>query len=378
MRNGISFYRIGAVLIKELRQLRRDKPTLGIMIMIPIVQLMLFGYAINTDPKYQPTALLIQDYSPFTRTLLAGFQNTDYFSMVKVVSNDREGHDLLQKGEVQFVITVPTNFARSIIRQEKPRLLIEADATDPTAAANALSALNGIITKALEHDMTGPLAALQPKGAAIDVTVHRLYNPEGFSRYNIVPGLMGVILTMTGIMMTALSLTREREQGTMENLLSMPVKPLEVMAGKIAPYVLIGYTQAAIILLAAKLLFGVPILGSVGLLSAALIIFLICNLALGFTVSAGARNQTQALQLSFFLIMPSILLSGFMFPFRGMPEWAQSIGSLLPATYFIRIVRGILLKGNDLVLIWPNAWPLFVFMLITMAIAMKLYKQTLD
>lgn len=378
MTASLSLRRIGAVLIKEFQQLRRDRPTLAIMIMIPIVQLMLFGYAINTDPKHMPTAVLAQDHSTFARSIVAGLKNSDYFSIAREITSEAEGRALLQKGEMQFVITLPENFERSLVRGEKPSLLIETDATDPTASANALAALSGIVTLVIQHEMTGPLSSLKTQDAPFQAQVHRLYNPEGFSRYNIVPGLMGVVLTMTGIMMTALSLTKERERGTMENLLSMPVRPIEVMTGKITPYVVIGYIQAAIILLAAKVLFEIPILGSVGLLSATLIVFLICNLSLGFTVSAASHNQTQALQMSFFLILPSILLSGFMFPFQGMPQWAQILGSGMPATYFIRIVRGILLKGNDLALIWPDLWPLFIFMAVTTGIAMSLYKKTLD
>jgi ABC-2 type transport system permease protein len=257
-------------------------------------------------------------------------------------------------------------------------VLIEADATDPTASAGAFGAINGIIAQVVNQELKGPLAYLQGKPDAFQIEAHRLYNPEGFSRYNIVPGLMGIVLTMTGVMMTALALTRERERGTMENLLSMPVKPIEVMVGKILPYVLIGYVQASIIVLTAKFLFGVPILGSLWLLSAALIVFIICNLALGFTLSAGAQNQMQAMQMSFSIMLPSILLSGYLFPFRGMPVWAQTIGSLLPVTYFMRIARSILLKGAGFSEIWPHIWPMLIFMCLATALAMKLYRRTLD
>jgi len=373
-----SLARMRAILIKELRQIRRDRPTLGIMIMLPIMQLLLFGYAINTDPKHLPTALLTQDHSVFARTIITSLKNSDYFAIEKEVSSPTEGQKLLQNGTMQFVITIPENFGRSVVRGEKPGLLIETDAADPTASANAMASLSGLTDQAIAHDMKGPLAFLKNKTAPFQIEVHRLYNPEGFSRYNIVPGLMGIVLTMTGIMMTALSLTRERERGTMENLLSMPVRPLEVMIGKIAPYVVIGFVQATIILLAAKFLFAVPIFGSLWILSGVLMIFLMCNLGLGFTVSAAARNQTQALQMSFFFILPSIMLSGFMFPFRGMPDWAQALGSAIPATYFIRVVRGLLLKGNDWAALAPNIWPLCVFMAVTTVIAMKLYKKTLD
>ncbi|MDR3423862.1 MAG: ABC transporter permease [Alphaproteobacteria bacterium] len=373
-----SLRRAWAILAKEFIQLRRDRPTLAMMIMIPVIQLLLFGYAINTDPKHMPTAVLAEDHSLFARSFVAGLKNSDYFSIDREISSAAEGKRLLQIGSVQFVVTVPQNFARDLVRGDKPNILIEADATDPTASAGALSAVSGLMQTMIDKDLKGPLAFLKNAPQPFQVEVHKLYNPEGFSRYNIVPGLMGIVLTMTGVMMTALALTRERERGTMENILSMPVKPIEVMAGKIAPYIIIGYVQAAIIVAAAKLLFGVPIIGNLFLLFSVLIVFIFCNLALGFTISAGAQNQMQAMQLSFMPFLPTILLSGYMFPFRGMPVWAQTIGNLLPATYFIRIVRGILLKGNGLAEIWPNVWPLLIFMTVITAIAMKLYRKTLD
>ncbi|MDD3372018.1 MAG: ABC transporter permease, partial [Alphaproteobacteria bacterium] len=305
-------------------------------------------------------------------------KNTEYFDITDQTFSDAEAHAQLQKGERQFVVTIPENFTRDLIRREKPTIQIEADATDPTASAGALATVSGVIERLIEKELTGPLATLKTSSPPFGVEVHRLYNPEGFSRYNIVPGLMGIVLTLTGVVMTALSLTRERERGTMENLLSMPVAPFEVMVGKIAPYMVIGFVQSAIIVLTAKFLFCVPILGSLWLLAAALLIFIVCNLALGFTVSAGAQNQMQAMQFSIMLFLPSVLLSGFMFPFRGMPEWAQTVGQALPTTYFIRIVRGILLKDNTFAEILPNLWPLAIFMVLISLAAMKLYKRTLD
>jgi len=374
----LSLRRMSAMMVKELRQLRRDRSTFGMMILVPIMQLLLFGYAINTDPKHMPTAVLAQDHSLFSRSFIVGLKNSEYFLIQKEAASEDEGRLLLQEGKVQFVITIPENFERDIVRGTKPALLIEADATDPTASASALAAVNGVVTKIVREDFQGALTKLKGSDDPFQVQVHRLYNPEGFSRYNIVPGLMGIVLTMTGVIMTALALTRERERGTMENLLSMPVSPFEVMAGKILPYVAIGYVQATILVVAAKFLFGVPIIGSLGLLSATLIVFIICNLALGFTISTGSKNQMQAMQLSLIVFLPSILLSGYMFPFWGMPEWAQVIGNALPATYFIRIVRSILLKGSGIVEIWPHLWPLFIFMIIVSALAMKLYRKTLD
>ena len=374
----ISPRRIGAILIKEVRQLRRDRPTLAMMVMIPIIQLLLFGYAINTDPKHMPTTLVVEDHSLFARSIIAGLNNTDYFSIDRETSSETYARSLLQEGLTQFVITIPEDFGRDLVRGQKPSVLVETDATDPTASSGALAALPGVIDRIVRHDMTGPLAYLKNRAAPFQIEAHRLYNPEGFSRYNIVPGLMGIILTMTGVMMTALALTRERERGTMENLLSMPVSPFEIMIGKIAPYVIICYAQSAMIILAAAFLFDVPVIGSLPLLASVLLVFIVCNLALGFTVSAGARNQMQAMQLSFVLFMPSVLLSGYMFPFHGMPKWAQMVGESLPATYFIRIVRGIMLKGDSFAEIIPNLWPLMVFMAVISAVAMKLYRRTLD
>ncbi|WP_417782372.1 ABC transporter permease [Terasakiella pusilla] len=373
-----SFRRSAAVLVKEFIQLRRDTVTLRMIIMIPVIQLLLFGYALNTDPKHLPTAVLSYDNSPTARTVIAGLKNTEYFSIEQDIHSEQQGQDLLRRGEVLFVVTIPAGFERDIIRGQSPDLLIEADGSDPVAAAGALSAANGMLQRILNQELTGPLAKLQQSPPAFKILTHRLYNPEGFTRYNIVPGLVAIILTMTGIMMTALAMTRERERGTMENLLAMPISPLEVMMGKITPYVLIGFFQSALIIIAASLLFGVPIIGSLWLFFAALSIFIVCNMALGFTISAAAKNQTQALQLSIMILLPSILLSGFMFPFLGMPIWAQYLGNLIPATHFIAISRGILLKGSTFVDIWPHLWPLLVFMVAITCIAILRYRRTLD
>ncbi len=370
--------RMRAIMVKEFTQLRRDKTTFAMIILIPVIQLLLFGYAINTDPKHLPTALLVRDHSVFSRSIVSALEESDYFKIIGSVRSRAQGELLLRQDAVQFVVTIPEHFGRDLVRGHRPELLIEADATDPVAIGSALEAVQGAAAGALGHDLTGPLAHLRATPSPVDVRVHRLYNPEGFTRYNIVPGLIAVILTMTGVMMTALAMTRERERGTMETLLAMPVHPLEVMAGKILPYVLIGYIQSFFIIFVAELLFNVPVLGSLWLLSASLVAFIACNLALGFTLSASAENQTQAIQMSIMVILPAILLSGFLFPFRGMPEWAQIVGSALPTTYFIRIARGILLKGNGLVEIWPNLWPLFVFMVVITLVSMKRYRRTLD
>ncbi len=373
-----SYKRIKAILIKELIQLKRDRTTLAMMLMFPVVQLLLFGYAINTDPKHLPTIVISKDNSIFARNIVAGLNNSEYFSINPYNFPEETAHRLLKEGKAQFVINIPENFTKNLIKQNRPSILLEADATDPTATNGAISSIEEIVKRALEKDGTGELSMAQPTASPTEVIIHRKYNPEGFSRYNIVPGLMGIILTMTGIIMTALALTRERERGTMENLLSMPATPLEVMAGKILPYIMIGYIQSFVILLVAKYLFSIPIIGSIFLLSSILIMFIGCNLAIGFSISSVAKNQLQAMQMAMMTILPSILLSGFMFPFRGMPLWAQYIGSMIPTTYFIRIARGIVLKGNNIHEIWTDVWPLIIFLVIISSFTIKFYKKTLD
>lgn len=374
----MNWSRLLAILSKEFRQLRRDRLTFAMMVAVPIVQLILFGFAINTDPKNLPIAVVVADNSEFARTFESSLENSGYFRITHRPRSEAEADRLLDQGVVQFVLVIPVDFARRLVRGERPSMLLAADATDPAAGGNALAAVSAISRQALTRDLAGPLAQLRPTEAPYDIRIQRRYNPEGLSRYNIVPGLIGVILTMTMVMMTALAMTRERERGTMENLLATPVRPVEVMIGKIAPYILIGYVQVTVILSAARMLFDVPMVGSLLLLSMALVVFMAANLAVGFTFSTIARNQMQAMQLTFFFFLPSILLSGFMFPFRGMPRWAQMIGEALPLTHFLRIVRGILLKGNQMGDILPELWPIGLFMLAAGAIAMNRYRQTLD
>jgi len=376
--NVFSWNRFIAVLVKEFVQMRRDRLTFAMMVGIPVIQLVLFGFAINTDPKALPTAVLAADNSVFARSFVRAVENSGYFRVVRQVSSEHEAERALAVGEVQFVLTIPENFARKLVRGERPVLLLEADAADPAATSNALTALINLNQTALARDLAGGLAHLQNGSPPFEVRVHRRYNPEGVTQYNIVPGLIGVVLTMTMIMMTALAMTRERERGTMENLLATPVRPGEVMAGKIIPYIIVGYGQVTIILLAAKLLFGVPIVGSLALLSVVLVLFMAANLAVGFTFSTLARNQMQAMQMTFFFFLPSMLLSGFMFPFRGMPEWAQWLGEVLPLTHFLRVVRGILLKGNGTAEILPDLWPIAAFLLAAAIIALKRYRETID
>jgi len=376
--NLFSWTRFVAVLSKEFVQMRRDRLTFAMIVGIPILQLIVFGFAINTDPKALPTAVLTADASPLSRSFVSAMENTGYFRVNRIVASPAEGERLLQLGEVQFFVTFPEDFSRKLFRGERPVMLVEADATDPAATSNAIAALVALNQSALNHDLTGPLAKMTQGPAPFEMRIQRRYNPEGITQYNIVPGLVGTILTMTMVIMTSLAMTRERERGTMENLLATPVRPIEVMTGKIVPYIIVGYIQVIIILVAAKLLFDVPMEGSLLLLSLALVVFIAANLAVGFTFSTLARNQLQAMQMAFFFFLPSILLSGFMFPFRGMPRWAQWIGEVLPLTHFLRVLRGILLKGNGVSEILPSLWPIGAFLLAAGLLALARYRETLD
>jgi ABC-2 type transport system permease protein len=377
-RHSISFARLWGIVVKEFVQMRRDRLTFGMILGIPLLQLTLFGFAINADPRHLPAAVLVADQGPQSRTLLAALKNSTYFDFVRQVHTEAEGRDALARGEVQFVINIPENFSRDLLRGDRPAVLIEADATDPAATGNALGSLATLLNSALQNDLKGALAFLAGTPAPIELRVHALYNPEAITQYNIVPGLMGVILTMTMVMITGLAITRERERGTMENLLSMPTRPTEVLVGKIVPYILVGYIQVGIILLAARFLFDVPMIGSLALLLLVALVFIAANLAMGITFSTVAKNQLQAMQMAFFVFLPSILLSGFMFPFRGMPQWAQYLGEVFPLTHFLRIVRGILLKGNGTGDILPELWPIALFAAVMLTIGIKRYRQTLD
>lgn len=377
-RTSLSFARFWAIVIKEFVQMRRDRVTFGMIIAIPVVQLMLFGYAINGDPKHLPTAVLLADSSQQGRSILSALNNSDYFRFVREVRSEGEAEAALARGEVQFVVSIPENFGRDLLRGERPALLVEADATDPSATGNAIASLRTLLGSALQQDLKGPLAYLAGSDGPINLLVHARYNPEGISQYNIVPGLMGVVLTMTMVMITGLAITRERERGTMENLLSMPTRPLEVLLGKIIPYIFVGYIQVGLILAAARFLFHVPMEGSITLLLLTSLVFIAANLAMGITFSTLAKNQLQAVQMTFFFFLPSLMLSGFMFPFRGMPEWAQVIGEVLPLTHFLRIVRGILLKGNGIEEVILQLWQIVLFAAVVLTVGVKRYRKTLD
>ncbi len=373
-----TLHRLWAIVLKEFIQMRRDRVTFGMMVGIPLLQLTLFGYAINSDPRHLPTAVRIADHGAFARTLVAALRQSEYFSVVREAATEAEAARLLQRGEVQFVLNIPEDFSRRLLRGERPTVLLEADASDPAATGPAIAAARALVASAFDRDLNGPLAPLRGKPGPVNFQIHAHYNPENITQYNVVPGLMGVVLTMTMVVITALAITRERERGTMENLLATPVRPFEVMLGKIIPYIVVGYVQVSLILLAARFLFHVPIVGSVALVYGVSFLFIAANLAVGITFSTLAKNQLQAVQMAFFFFLPSILLSGFMFPFRGMPEWAQAIGSGLPLTHYLRIVRGILLKGSGPAEIAPELWPLLAFLVVAMAIGVKRYRQTLD
>lgn len=373
-----AFHRLWAIVLKEFIQMKRDRVTFGMMVGIPLMQLLLFGFAINSDPRHLPTAVHLADSGPFARTLVQALRTSDYFQIVHLAETEAEAQRLLQLGEVQFVINIPVDFSRRLLRGERPTVLIEADASDPAATGPALNAVNKLAATVFNRDLPGPLSHLHARPGPVDFSIHAHYNPENITQYNVVPGLMGVVLTMTMVIITGLAITRERERGTMENLLATPVRPFEVMVGKILPYIAVGYIQITLILLAARFIFHVPMIGSLPLLYAVSLLFIAANLAVGITFSTLAQNQLQAVQLAFFFFLPSILLSGFMFPFRGMPEWAQVVGSALPNTHFLRIVRGILLKGNGLAEITPHLWPLLLFLVVAMTVGVKRYRQTLD
>jgi ABC-2 type transport system permease protein len=373
-----SFARFWGVVLKEFVQLRRERITFAMVLGIPIVQILLFGYAINTDPKNLPTAIIAADRSEFTRSYLAAMKTTGYFNIVGELPDEEAGRVALARGDVQFVLNIPADFTRRLLRGERPAMLLEADAADPSAIATAVGSVQQLVYSVSTKELKGPLSRLASGPPAFEVRLHKQYNPEGITQRNIVPGLMGVILSMTMVMMTGLAITRERERGTMENLLATPVNPLEVMTGKIVPYIFIGVVQATIILLAARYLFDVPVVGSLFALYTVIFVFVTASLTVGITLSSLAQNQLQAMQLTFFYFLPSILLSGFMFPFRGMPAWAQAVGSVIPMTYFNRLSRGILLKGNTFGDLWPDLWPLLAFTTVLMVIAVRTYRRTLD
>ena len=375
---AVSLERFIAIVIKEFIQMRRDRLTFAMMIGLPLLQLILFGYAINTNPKNLPTVIVSQDESVFVRSIVQSLKNSQYFKIMPQTINEKEANLLLKQGKVQFIMSIPSDFSKKLLRKERPSLLIEADATDPAVTTGALGVIQNLSQTVLDYDFNGSLNFLKTSQPAFDVNIHKNYNPEEITQYNTVPGLIGVILTMTMIMMTGLAIAREKERGTFENLLATPAHPLEIMFGKIIPYIIVAYIQVTIVLLFAKFLFNVPMEGSLKLLLWCILIFVITNLSVGITFSTIAKNQMQAMQMTFFFFLPSIMLSGFMFPFRGMPKWAQILGEILPLTHFLRIIRGILLKGSGLAEVSIEIFWLLLFMLSVILLGLKNYRRTLD
>ncbi len=372
--HGNFLSRTWAVLVKEFIQLKRDRVSFAMIIMIPLVQLLLFGYAINTNPRHLPTAVLLQENSDLGRSILAALKNTDYFNVIERPGTEADLDQMLASGKILFGIEIPRNFERSVRRGDKPAMLIVADATDPVAASAAVSALGQVVQMALTHDRGLPA----PGTPLFEIRTHQRYNPAGLTQLNIVPGLVGTILTMTMLIFTALSVTREIERGTMENLLAMPITPVEIMLGKIIPYIIVGFVQAAMIIGIGVLLFGVPILGNLFVLAGLSALFIATNLSIGYTFSTVAQNQLQAMQMSIMFFLPNILLSGFLFPFAGMPTWAQWVGEALPLTHYLRIVRAVMLKGSSLSDLHYDAAAMFVLMLVAMTIAVTRFRRTLD
>lgn len=375
--NWFSYRRFLAILGKELVQMRRDRMTFGMMVGIPVAQLLMFGYAINTDPKHLPTAIIAAEQGPLVRRIESALALSEYFQFVGQLPDQQAGHAALQRGDVQYVLHIPVNFERDLLRGERPAILLEADASDPVTIASATAAANGL-QAVLASELRGPVQHLNASPAPFEMRIHRRYNPEGITQYNIVPGLLGVILTMTMIMQTGIALVRERERGTMENLLAMPARPLEIMLGKLSPFIGIAFIQTGVTLLMAHYLFRVPFVGSYSLLFLAVLVFALANLAIGMLFSTIARTQMQAMQMTFFWFLPSILLGGFMFPFRGMPAWAQVLGECLPLTHFLRVARALFLKGASFAELLPNLWPILLFMLIALSFSAYRFRQTLD
>ena len=375
---SFSLARFRAVLFKEFIQMRRDRITFAMMIGVPIMQLLLFGYAINSDPRHLPTLVEMADEGPASRAILMGMQTSGYFEFEGVVTSAEEGDRALRDGTASFVVVIPPDFERDVVRGHSPEILLAADASDPAAAGGAVAAINGIVTTAISETLSGALTYAASSPPPFSVVVHRQFNPEGQTSTNIVPGLLAIILSMTMVMITAVAIVRETERGTMETLISTPVRPGEVMLGKIFPYVFVGYVQTGVFLAAARILFDVPFLGSPLAFFVGFNLYIIVNLALGFLISTIARSQMQAMQISFFTLLPTILLSGFMFPFAGMPGWAQAIGSAIPATHFLRLVRKVMLKGAEMVDIATDLWRIGIIMTVIVLIALRRYRQTLD
>ncbi|MGE4326929.1 MAG: ABC transporter permease [Pseudodonghicola sp.] len=373
-----SLSRLLSLLRKETIQMKRDRVTFAMMLGIPVMLLVMFGFAINTDPKHLPAALVAPGQDRYTRAIVTALEMTGYYHFTHPNVTAPEADALMARGAVSFIVTIPSDFGARVEREDEPRILIEADATDPSVASGAVSTLSTVAAQALLHERHAEAQAEAAQRGQLQVIVHRRYNPEGITQYNIVPGLLGVILQMTMVMMTSIALTREMERGTMENLLAMPATPLEIMLGKVLPFFGVGAVQVLVILVAAKELFAVPFVGSLPLLLWGVLVFVLALVLLGYTISTFARTQMQAMQLTFFFFLPSMLLSGFMFPYRGMPGWAQTVGEILPLTHFLRLVRAVMLKGASLADVRAPLLAMAVFVLVFALVALLRFRRTLD
>lgn len=373
-----SWQRLIAVVVKEFIQMKRDYATLAMIVGIPLLQVILFGYAINSDPKHLPTAVIQADNSQFVRTFIQGMENTGYFEIDKHVKTEKEAQRRLATGDLQFVINIPPDFTRKLVRGERPNILLEADATDPLSSNKAIAAINTMLDTVFRYDFAGQFDYLIPAVAPVNLIIHAKFNPAGVTQYSIVTGLIGTVLTMTMTMITAIAITRERDRGTMESLLATPIRPLEVMLGKVFPYIIVGYVQVSLIIIISHFLFSVPIEGNLALLFLCTLPFIAANLAVGITISTIAKNPLQAVQTAIFFFLPSILLSGFMFPFRGMPPWAQVIGNTLPLTHYLKIARGILVKGNNFTELWFQLIAILLFLFFVIFVGLKRFRRTLD
>lgn len=378
MSDHFSWYRLWGLIIKEFTQFKRDRSTFALVIGLPIVQLILFGLAINTNPRHLPSALINNDDGPFARTLVHEMENTQYFKFDHHPHSEQAAQQLFDTHQVLFTLSIPADFSRQLVRGKHPEILLEVDGTDPVSVGSAVAAANGLMPSVFQYDLVGPLKWLAPKDPPATLIVHTKYNPNAITQYNIIPGLLGTVLTMTFVMVASMALTRERERGTMESLLSSPLLPIEVIIGKAAPFIVVGYLQVMIVLLLATLFFKVPLIGSAWLLLFIALPFILANLFVGIMISTIAKTQLEASQISMFFFLPSMLLSGFAFPFKGMPFWAQWLGNILPLTHFINIVRGIMLKGIGWQAVWIDLWPILLFLIVILWIALRRYRQTLD
>jgi ABC-2 type transport system permease protein len=378
MQERFSFFRLWALVVKEFTQFKRDRTTFIIIICMPIVQLIIFGIAINANPKQLPTALINSDNGPFSRTLIHKLENTGYFKFDHFPESERDANKLIQTHQVLFTLNIPANFSQKLVKGEKPAALLEVDGTDPISVAHAVAASSSLMETVFQYDLHGPLSALKSKPGPAQLRVHTLFNPNAITQYNIVPGLLGTLLTMTCVLIAAMTLTREREHGTLETLLATPIMPVEVLIGKTIPFLIVGYLQVLVILSIAILYFNIPMQGSLTLLLIVVFPFIVANLSIGITISTVAKNQLEASQMGIFIFLPSMLLSGFAFPFKGMPTWAQFIGEVLPLTHFINMIRGIMLKGIGWTEVWLDLWPILIIMTIMLIIALKRYRKTLD